>query len=109
VLKIAPSDPVVQLWIASICFKLKRPRRAYEVLSGVSASDWQRGARPERLTKAVESIARFGYPVESEHLLRLALAVAPESVPATLALAAVLVGKARQIESHSAATGSVSA
>ena len=53
----------------------------------------------ERLTKAAASIARPGCRMESEDLLRLALAVAPELVPALLALAAILVERARQIES----------
>jgi tetratricopeptide (TPR) repeat protein len=103
-LKIAPSHPVVLLWVASICLKLKRARRAYEVLSRVSASDWERRARPERLTRAAVSIARLGYPGESERLLRLALAVAPNLVPALLALAAMLVESKCQIESQTAPT-----
>jgi tetratricopeptide (TPR) repeat protein len=101
VLKIAPSDPVVQLWIASICFKLKRPRRAYEVLSGVSASDWQRGARPtramERVTKAAASFAAFGFP-EAEHLLRRAVAADPKVFVPRLALAALLLERLRYVE-----------
>jgi hypothetical protein len=50
-LKIVPSNPVVLLWVASICLKLKRVRRAYEVLSRVSASDWEQGARAERFER----------------------------------------------------------
>jgi len=101
-LKIAPSHPVVLLWVASICLKLKRARRAYEVLSRVSASEWERGARPERLTRAAVSIARLGCPVESEYLLRLALAVAPDVVPTLLALAVMLLDRKRQFESPTA-------
>jgi tetratricopeptide (TPR) repeat protein len=103
-LKIAPSNPVVLLWVASICLKLKRARRAYEVLSRVSASDWEQGARAERLSRAAVSIARLGCPVESEHLLRLALAVAPDLIPTLLALAAMLVERKRPIESQTAPT-----
>ena len=101
-LKIAPSHPVVLLWIASICLKLKRARRAYEVLSRMSVSDWERGVRPKRLTRAAVDIARLGCPAESEDLLRLALAVAPDQVPTLLAVAAMLVERTRQIESQTA-------
>ena len=102
-LKIAPSHPVVLLGIASICLKLKRARRGYEVLSRMSPRDWERGARPKRLTRAAAEIARLGYPAESEGLLRLALAVAPNHVPALLAAAAMLVERTRQIELQTAA------
>ena len=101
-LKIAPSHPVVLLGIASICLKLKRARRGYEVLSRMGVRDWERGVRPKRLTKAAADIARLGYPAESEGLLRLALAVAPNHVPALLAAAAMLVERTRQIEFPSA-------
>jgi len=101
-LKIAPSHPVVLLGIASICLKLKRARRGYEVLSRMSPRDWERGARPKRLTRAAAEIARLGYPAESEGLLRLALAVAPNHVPALLAAAAMMVERTRQIESQTA-------
>jgi tetratricopeptide (TPR) repeat protein len=100
-LKIAPSDPVVQLWIASICLKLKRPRRAFEVLLRLSVSDWQRCARPtramERVTKAAASFAAFGFP-EAEHLLRRAVAADPKVFVPRLALAALLLERLRYVE-----------
>ena len=67
-LKIAPSHPVVLLGIASICLKLKRARRGYEVLSRMSVRDWERGVRPKRLTRAAADIARLGYPAEIRRL-----------------------------------------
>ena len=108
VMKIAPSNPVLLLWIASICFKLNRPRRAYEVLFTTSVSDWKTAARPrgamEWVTKAAASMATLGYPAESEDLLRLAVAVSPELGPALLALAAMVMERARQVGSRLAAS-----
>ena len=125
-LKIAPSHPVVLLWVASICLKLKRPRRAYEVLSRVSVSDWHRAARParaiERMTKAAEKLALAlaallaqtarqlesqptashdpgrEHWTEAEHWLRQAVAADPSLSAPRLALACLLLERLRYVE-----------
>jgi tetratricopeptide (TPR) repeat protein len=104
-LKLTPSHPVILLCLASICLELRRAGMACQALSRLSASNWQRCARPQQVVKAAAMIARLGYPAELENLLRAvelllqqAVAREPDLAAPRLELARLLHEQLRYVE-----------
>jgi hypothetical protein len=75
--------PDLLLLTARICFKLRRPRRAFDAVAVVSAMGVRQIADPDRaaeqMMKIAAALCTHGLPVEAEDVLRKALALVPHT------------------------------
>jgi tetratricopeptide (TPR) repeat protein len=93
-LNITPPRPDLLLMTARICLKLRRPRRAYNAVVGMSVTDVRHIADPDRagqqMTKIAAALCARGLRAEAKDVLRKAIALAPHSAPAQSALVFLL-------------------
>jgi tetratricopeptide (TPR) repeat protein len=93
-LNITPPRPDLLLMTARICLKLRRPRRAYNAVVGMSVIDVRHIADPDRaaqqMTKIAAALCARGLRAEAKDVLRKAIALAPHSAPPQSALVFLL-------------------
>jgi tetratricopeptide (TPR) repeat protein len=89
-LAIVPPRPDLLLTTARICLKLRRPRRAYDAVAGVSVIDVRQIADPdhraEQMVRIAAALCTRGLRVEAKDVLRKAMALAPYSATSRSAL-----------------------
>jgi tetratricopeptide (TPR) repeat protein len=93
-LAITPPRPELALMTARICLKLRRPRRAYDALAAVNATDVRQIADPDRTTEQMTNIAAtlcaHRLRAEAKDVLRSAIALAPRAAAPRSALILLL-------------------
>jgi len=93
-LTITPPCPDLLLMTARLCLKLRRPRRAYNAVVGMSVIDVRHIADPDRagqqMTKIAAALCARGLRAEAKDVLRKAIALAPHSAPPRSALVFLL-------------------